>query len=106
MFRIGKGTARLDSGLGTIQTGAQGLQLQVAEKRAQVTALRVGLPLWLDLASVAATLLLLWLLFSQVIVFVFGLSVYRGENLFARWLGPSTGVLPEEPAPQGALASE
>ncbi len=106
MFRIGKGTARLDTGLESIQTGVQGLLVQVSATRAQVSRLRSQLPLWLDLASIAITLILLWITFSQVVVFVFGLSTYRNENLFARWFGPSAQVLSEQPLTEDALASE
>ena len=101
MFSIGKGTARLESGLESIQTGVQDLQVRVSETRAQVSRLRSRLPFWLDLASIAITLILLWITFSQVVVFVYGLSTYRNENLFVRWLGP-----PAEPFLEQSLTED
>ena len=31
-------------------------------------------------------LLLSWLVFAQVVTFVLGLSLYKEENLFTRWI--------------------
>lgn len=86
MFRLGKGTARLDRGLETIQTAVQGYNTQVSGMLSEVTALKSRVPLWFDLASIGVTLVLLWIILSQVVTFVYGLSIYRNENLFARWI--------------------
>jgi hypothetical protein len=96
-FAIGKGTSKLDSGLTTIETAISDYGARVSELRTQVSTLRAGVVLWLDVASVILTLILLWLVFSQVVVFVLGLSIYRNENLFARWIGGATEQPSEEP---------
>ena len=101
-FAIGKGTSRLDSGLATIEAAVADYGTQVSEMRAQVSALKASVTFWLDVASVILTLILLWLIFSQVVVFILGLSFFRNENLFARWIGGPT----EEPSEEPAAASE
>jgi hypothetical protein len=84
---LGKGTSRLDGGLATIQTAVSGYGVKVAALRTAASELRSTLTLWLDVASVVITLVLLWLIFAHVVTFVFGLSIYKEENLFARWMG-------------------
>ena len=84
---LGQGTTRLDAGLDTIQTTVSGDRDRVSALRREVAEVESTLTFWLDAASAVITLALLWLIFAQVITFVFGLSVYKGENLFARWIG-------------------
>ena len=84
---LGTGTSRLDAGLEDIDTTVSGYGTQVSTLRTQVSELKSALTLWLDLASVVITLVLLWLIFAHVVTFVFGLSLFKGENLFARWVG-------------------
>ena len=84
---LGQGTSRLDAGLETIVTAVSGAEAKVSALRREVSDLRSRLTFWLDAASVMITLALLWLIFGQVITFVFGLSIYKRENLLARWLG-------------------
>jgi len=84
---LGQGTSRLDAGLETIETAVSGAEARVSALRTEVSDLKSRLTFWLDAASVMITLALLWLIFAQVVTFVFGLSIYKGENLFARWLG-------------------
>jgi X-X-X-Leu-X-X-Gly heptad repeat protein len=84
---LGKGTSRLDTGLGNIETAVSGYEAQVSALRTQVTELESALAFWLDVASVVFSLALLWLIFAHVVTFVFGLSLYKGKNLFARWMG-------------------
>ena len=98
-FSFGMGISKLDGGLATIETAVTDYGAQVSELRAEILALKDSLTFWLDLASVILTLILLWLVFSQVVVFILGLSIYRQDNLFARWLGGSVEELAEEPAP-------
>jgi hypothetical protein len=85
--RLGQGTSRLDAELANIETAVSGTGARVSALRREVSDLKSRLTFWLDAASVIITLALLWLIFAQVITFVFGLSIYKGENLFARWLG-------------------
>lgn len=88
-FSFGKGISKLDGGLVTIQTAATDYGTQVSELRTEISALKASVTFWPDVASVTLTLILLWLIFSQVVVFILGLSMYRKENLFARWIGGS-----------------
>jgi hypothetical protein len=53
--------------------------------RTEVAALKAKLTRWLTAGAVLITLVLLWLIYTQVITFVLGLSAYQGRNLFARW---------------------
>ena len=84
---LGAGTSRLDAGLESIETTVSGYGTQVSTLRTQVSDLKSAITLWLDVASVVITLALLWLIFAHVVTFVFGLSLFKGENLFARWIG-------------------
>ena len=84
---LGQGTTRLDAGLDTIQTTVSGAGDRVSALRREVAEVESTLTFWLDAASVVIALALLWLIFAQAITFVFGLSVYKGENLFAQWIG-------------------
>ena len=81
------GTSRLDAGLTSIETTVSGYGTQVSALRTQVSELKSALTFWLDVVSVTFTVLLLWLILAHLITFVFGLSLFKGENLFARWMG-------------------
>jgi uncharacterized phage infection (PIP) family protein YhgE len=85
----GAGTSRLDAGLENIETTVSGYSARVSDLRGEVSELKSALTFWLDVASVVITLALLWLIFAHVVTFVLGLSLFKGENLFARWLGDS-----------------
>jgi X-X-X-Leu-X-X-Gly heptad repeat protein len=91
---LGRGTSRLDTGLENIEAAVSGYEAQVSALRTQVSELQSALAFWLDVASVVIRLALLWLIFAHVVTFVFGLSLYKGKNLFARWM--------ENPAQQPA----
>jgi uncharacterized phage infection (PIP) family protein YhgE len=84
---LGAGTSRLDAGLEDVETTVSGYGDQVSTLRTQVSDLKSAITLWLDVASVVITLALLWSIFAHGVTFVFGLSLFTGENLFARWIG-------------------
>jgi uncharacterized phage infection (PIP) family protein YhgE len=84
---LGQGTSRLDAGLETIETAVSGTGDRVSALRTEVSEFKSTLTFWLDAASMVTTLALLWLTFAQVVTFVLGLSIYKEENLFARWIG-------------------
>jgi len=84
---LGQGTSRLNAGLETVETAVSGAGARVSTLRTEVSDFKSRLTFWLDAASVVTTLALGWLIFAQVVTFVFGLSIYKGENLFARWIG-------------------
>ncbi len=81
------GTSRLDADLETIEAAVTGADARVSALRTEVSDLKSRLTFWLDVASLLVTLVTVWLIFAQVVTFCFGLSLYKGENLFARWLG-------------------
>jgi uncharacterized phage infection (PIP) family protein YhgE len=85
--RLGQGTSRMDAELASIETAVSGADARASTLRAQVSDLKSALTFWLDAMSLLVTLAMIWLIFSQVVTFVLGLSAYKGENLFARWLG-------------------
>jgi hypothetical protein len=85
--RLGQGTSRMDAELASIETAVSGADARASALRAQVSDLKSALTFWLDAMSLLVTLAMIWLIFSQVVTFVLGLSAYKGENLFARWLG-------------------
>lgn len=86
---IGRGTSRMDGGLALIEATAADYGTQISEQRKAVSDLKAQVTRSLNVASVIATFVLLWLVSSQAVVFVLGLSAYRHENLFARWTRPS-----------------
>jgi hypothetical protein len=83
--RLGQRTARLDAGLETVGAAVSGFGDRASTLRTEVAALKTKLTRWLTIAAVLITLVLLWLIYTQVVAFVLGLSVYQGKNLFARW---------------------
>jgi hypothetical protein len=85
--RLGQGTSRMDAELASIETAVSGADARASALRAQVSDLKSALTFWLDAMSLLVTLAMIWLIFSQVVTFVLGLSAYKGENLFACWLG-------------------
>ena len=84
---LGQGVSRLDTGLENIETSVSGYGAQISALRTQASELRSAIAFWLDVVSVVITLALLWLIFAHVVSFVYGLSLFKGENLLARWLG-------------------
>jgi hypothetical protein len=105
VFRIGRATSRFDEGLGTIETAVTDLRGRVSELRSDVSRLKSRLVSWLDIAAVVITLILLWIIFSQVVLFVLGLSIYRQKDLFARWIGIAAQEGPaEQIEPEGAIS--
>jgi hypothetical protein len=85
-------TARMDAELASIETAVSGADARASALRARVSDLQSTLTFWLDAASLLLTVAMVWLIVSQVATFILGLSAYKGENLFARWVG--------NPAPQ------
>jgi hypothetical protein len=96
VFRVGRATSRFDEGLGAIETTVTDLRGRVSELRSDVSQLKSRLVSLLDVAAVVITLILLWIIFSQVVLFVLGLSIYRQKDLFARWIGIAAEEGPQE----------
>jgi hypothetical protein len=91
---LSRATSKLDAGLADIETAVSGYGAQVSALRTRVSDLKAALAFWLDVAAVVISLFLLWLIFAHVVTFVFGLSLWKGKNLFARWFGS-----PAQPPP-------
>lgn len=83
---MGKRTTRVTNGVNQIQQLVQGLDSWTADTQTGVRNLIDKLPFWFDLASILLTIVLLWFIASQVIFFILGLSLFKEENLFSRWL--------------------
>ncbi len=68
-----------------IQAEVDGYQAQISDLQERVALLKARIPLWIDVSSIAITLLLLWLALSQVSIFFHGWSFFTGQDLLARW---------------------
>lgn len=105
--RVSRVASRFDEGLAAIETAVTDLRGRVPELRSDVSRLESRLVSLLDVAAVVITLILLWITFSQVVLFILGLSIFRGEDLFARWFriaaqeGPAEQIEPEAPISSG-----
>jgi hypothetical protein len=101
VIRVGRAASRFDEGLWNIETTVTDLRGRVSELRSGVSRLKSRLVSLLDVAAVVITLILLWIFFSQVVLFLLGLSIFRGEDLLARWFrivaqeGPAEQVEPQ-----------
>lgn len=98
---LNQGTARMDAQLATIGTSVSGADARAAALRTRVSDLKSALTFWLDAGSLLVTLAMVWLIVSQLATFILGLSAYRGENLFARWLGSAMAWQPGTVATDG-----
>jgi len=58
---------------------------KIADYQAELAQLETNLPKWIDMASIALTLLLVWLAFTQIALFVLAWSFYKEEDLLMRW---------------------
>jgi chromosome segregation ATPase len=77
---------RVTGSLERIRTRVEGIEARVGELDARVGRVREEIagmqnqvPLWIDISSAVATLLLAWLIFSQVAVFVLCLKHLQGK---------------------------
>lgn len=57
----------------------------INEYQEQLTYLEENVPRWINIASIALTVLLVWTAFSQVALFVLSWSFYKERDLLARW---------------------
>ena len=60
-------------------------QGKIADYQVELAHLEANLPKWIDMASIALTLLLVWLAFTQIALFVLAWSFYKEEDLLKRW---------------------
>jgi len=66
------------------QSSLGGYESRIAEYQELLSNLERRLPQWIDIASVLITILLLWMVFSQIGLFLLAWSVYKDEDLIAR----------------------
>ena len=59
--------------------------LTINEYQEQLMYLEENVPGWINIASIALTVLLVWTAFSQVALFVLSWSFYKERDLLARW---------------------
>ena len=95
-------TAKIDDALASVQTDIANFQAQVNNILAQITTLRNYVPIWLNIAAIIVTLVVLWFAFGQLRLIAYGRSLFRGKPAqVAASPGPAgTPVSPkkEEPA--------
>jgi TolA-binding protein len=60
-------------------------EAKVAAYQAKLAHLEANLPLWIDLASIVLTFLLVWLAISQVGLFILAWQFYKSRDLLRRW---------------------
>jgi hypothetical protein len=104
-------TSRIDAGLAEIQAGVQEIQAEIVALQARLEALKSRLLLIYALAALAATLLFLWVIYSQVVVIRHHWRLLRapapspvlaGPGELAAAAEPSAAAIspaPPEPAP-------
>lgn len=83
--RVTGRTSEISAFLDEIQAEVDGYQAQISDLQERVATLKARIPLWIDVSSIAITLLLLWLALSQISIFFHGWSFFTGQDLLARW---------------------
>ena len=78
-------TSEISGYLDDVQSDVDDSRAQIGDLRERVATLKGRVPLWIDLGSIAITLLFVWLALSQVSVFIHGWSFFTGQDLLARW---------------------
>ena len=78
-------TSEIGGFLDDVQSDVDDLRTQIGDLQTRVATLKGRVPLWIDLGSIAITLLFLWLAISQVSVFIHGWSLFTGQDWLGRW---------------------
>lgn len=73
-------TSRMTGGLARVQTGVAEAQERVDNSLQQVGATKAKVARTIDLISLAATIVLLWLILAQASLILLGLGVYKGQD--------------------------
>lgn len=79
-YLLGGDLSETRDSLQSFLTSIQDYQKKVAGWRQQAAGLKENVPKWIDQASIALTLFLLWFAFSQFGLLLHGLSLRRGGN--------------------------
>jgi len=93
-------TSRIDTRLAEIQTGVQEIQAEIVALQARLDTLKSRLLLIYDLVALAATLLFLWVIYSQFVVIRHHARLFRTPAPAASAALPeaATGIAGETPA--------
>jgi chromosome segregation ATPase len=83
------GFSELETSVSALIDTLETYEIKIQDAQAQLDYLGTNLPIWIDIASIILTLLLIWLGFSQVGLFILGWSFYKGEDLLSRWRVPN-----------------
>jgi len=75
------GFAELESSIGILLETLDEYGQKIESAQEQLSYLDANLANWIDLASGALTVILVWLAISQVGLFILGWSYYKGQNL-------------------------
>jgi hypothetical protein len=92
-------TSRVDTRLAEIQTGVQEIQAEITALQARLEVLKSRLLLIYDLIALVATLLFLWVIYSQVVVIRHHARLWRTPAPAAVAALPSSGPGPAEELP-------
>lgn len=79
------GFSELESSISALLDTLDVYEVKLQDAQEQLNYLGTNLPIWIDIASVISTMLLIWLGFSQVGLFILGWSFYKSDDLLARW---------------------
>jgi hypothetical protein len=89
--------SRIDGGLASIQSDVQALQSEITALQARFQALQSSLLVTYNLAALAATLLCLWVIYSQIVVI---------RHHWSRSKSPASQKVKVEPAPATAAPDQ
>lgn len=78
--RLTAAIARVSDGLRRLQTALTTLDERLAQTLTQIRQLQERVPVWIDWFSIISTVVLLWLILSQVSLFMHAYRVLRPEN--------------------------
>lgn len=79
------GYADFEVTINKLMTLVSEYESKVIAYREQLTFLETNIPGWIDQASIALTVFLVWFLISQCGLFVLAWSFYTGKDLLSRW---------------------
>jgi uncharacterized phage infection (PIP) family protein YhgE len=75
------GFARLETSINSLLETLDEYADKIDSTQEQLSYLETNLPKWIDYASAALTIILVWLGISQVGLFILGWSYYRGQDM-------------------------
>jgi chromosome segregation ATPase len=79
--------SRVDNGLDELQETLTPLEERLLEIKETTTWLKQQIPIWLDRLSIILTFMLLWLILSQVSLFIHAYYFFSGRQLMVKYGG-------------------